>query len=116
MNSKRKGSNGERELLHLLEAQGLTCHRNDQRYIGGKENPDISLTINGQRYHVECKRCERLNLHEAYAQAVRDAAADSVPVVVHRRNREGWMITLSLPNFLKGVQTDVLLSDQITGL
>lgn len=60
MNSSRKGSRGELELLHLLEGQGLACHRNDQRYIGGKNNPDISLIINGQRYHVECKRKERL--------------------------------------------------------
>lgn len=112
MNSCKKGSRGELELLHLLEAQGLACRRNDQRYIGGKNNPDLALTINGQRYHVECKRRERLNLHEAYAQAVRDAAADSVPVVIHRRNREGWMVTLSLSDFLKGVKNDVLLSDQ----
>lgn len=104
MNSSRKGSRGELELLHLLEGQGLACHRNDQRYIGGKNNPDISLIINGQRYHVECKRKERLNLHEAYAQAVGDVSSDSVPVVIHRRSREPWMITLSLSDFLKGLK------------
>lgn len=104
MNSSRKGSRGELELLHLLEGQGLACHRNDQRYIGGKNNPDISLIINGQRYHVECKRKERLNLHEAYAQAVGDVSSDSVPVVIHRRSREPWMITLSLTDFLKGLK------------
>lgn len=106
MNASKKGSRGEIELLHLLEGQGLTCHRNDQRYIGGKDNPDIALTISGQRYHVECKRRERLNLHEAYAQAQRDAGRDCTPVVIHRRNREAWMITLSLNDFIKGVKHD----------
>ena len=100
MNSSRKGSRGELELLHLLEGQGLACHRNDQRYIGGKNNPDISLEINGQRYHVECKRKERLNLHDAYTQAEGDAGAGCVPVVIHRRSREPWMVTLSLEDWL----------------
>ena len=39
-----------------------------------------------ERYHIEVKRVERLNVSEAMRQAMRDAAG-RVPVVVHRKNR-----------------------------
>ena len=48
MNSKRKGNAGELEFLHLLEAQGLTVWRNDQRYTGGRDNPDVRLLAGGR--------------------------------------------------------------------
>jgi len=101
MNSKRKGSAGERELLEILQQFG-EARRNDQTFIGGKDNPDISFTSGTRRYHVECKRTERLKLHEAINQAERDAGADSIPVVAHRRSREPWYITMKLTDFLKG--------------
>lgn len=100
MNSKRKGSAGERELLGILAQYGK-AERNDQRYIGGVDNPDISFEIGGTRYHVECKRVERLNLHEAMNQAMHDANGHAVPVVIHRRSREPWMITMQLNDWLK---------------
>lgn len=99
-NSKRKGNAGERELLGILQQAGLDAHRNDQRYVGGYENPDIALNVNGQRWHVECKRAERLNIHAAYQQAEHDAGADSLPVVMHRRNRESWFVTMKLDDLL----------------
>ena len=100
MNSKRKGNDGERELCALLSAEGIAT-RNDQRYVGGKDNPDISLEIGGERYHVECKRAERFNAYEAMEQAVRDANGHAIPLVAHRRNRKPWLVVLSLDDFLK---------------
>ncbi len=101
MNSKRKGSEGERELLAILAEHGEAV-RNDQTFIGGKENPDIAFTYRGTCYHVECKRAERLNLHAAIKQAETDANGKATPVVIHRRNREPWYITMRLEHFLKG--------------
>jgi hypothetical protein len=43
-----------------------------------------------------------LNLHGAMAQSYRDADAAEVPVVVHRRNREPWLVTLPLTDWLRG--------------
>lgn len=93
-----KGSAGERELCAFLAERGYPAHRNDQRYIGGKGNPDIAAE-GLERYHIEVKRVERLNVSEAMRQALRDAAG-RVPVVVHRKNREPWLITLKLDDFL----------------
>lgn len=99
MNSKAKGSAGERELCAYLTGQGYPAHRNDQRYAGGHGNPDISAEGLGD-LHIEVKRVERLNISEAMKQAERDAAG-LVPVVIHRRNREPWLITMHLTDYLR---------------
>lgn len=99
MNSKRKGNAGERELCEYLTAAGYPAHRNDQMYTGGKGNPDI--TAQGlERLHIEVKRVERLNISAAMKQSDRDAE-NRIPVVIHRRNREQWLITMKLSDFLK---------------
>ena len=96
MNSKRKGNSGEKELLTILQAAGIEAHRNDQTFVGGKDNPDIACSVGGVSFHVECKRTEKLSLYEAMEQAERDAAVDSVPVVVHRRSRKPWLVVVPL--------------------
>lgn len=99
MNSKAKGSAGEREFAAILAAHGFPAHRNDQRYVGGVGRPDVSAAgLDG--FHFEVKRVERLNVPEAMKQAVHDCAG-RVPVVAHRRNREPWLVTLRLEDFLK---------------
>lgn len=103
MNSKRKGNEGERELLKILNEHGEAV-RNDQTYIGGRDNPDIAYYGNDIRYHVECKRVERLNVHEAIKQAERDAEEKAIPIVAHRRNREPWYITMRLTDFFKTME------------
>lgn len=63
------------------------------------EEPDLS-GLPG--VHIECKRVERLNISQAMAQAVRDAEKfqDGAPTVFHRRNREGWLVTMQLSDWL----------------
>lgn len=104
MNSKRKGNRAELELLHLLEGRGIPAKRNDQRYTGGMENPDVGCEIGGHRVHVEVKHVERLNIHGAMQQAVRDAADHALPVVAHRRNRAPWLITMHLEDLLTALE------------
>jgi hypothetical protein len=70
--------------------------RNDQTFVGGKENPDISLP----GIHLEVKRVEALRLSEAINQAVSDAAGRALPVVMHRRNRGEWVALMRLDDFL----------------
>lgn len=96
MNVKRKGTTGERELAELLITAGITAHRNNQMYIGGKNNPDVYAEINGQPLHIEVKRVERLNILEAVDQAIRDSATGSFPIVAHRKNRTQWLVTMPL--------------------
>ena len=98
MNSKKKGSAGERELCEILQQAGFDeAHRNDQRYTSGLENPDVALT----GYHVEVKRAERFNAYEAMAQAEHDANGKCTPIVAHRRNRKPWLVVMHLTDWLK---------------
>lgn len=100
MNSKAKGSAGERELCVWLTAHGYPARRNEQRYIGGKGNADV-VAEGLERFHFEVKRGERLNVPAAMQQAERDADG-RIPAVVHRRNRAPWLITMHLEDWIKG--------------
>ena len=104
MNAKRKGTAGENELASILREAGIRAQRNDQIYRGGAGNPDVSADIGGLSLHIEVKRAERLNIHEAMNQAIRDARGGAFPVVAHRRNREKWLITAPLEGLLSILQ------------
>lgn len=97
INSRRKGAEGERELARILRERGYDARRGVQ-YHGGADSPDV---IGLPGVHIECKRVERLDLMGAYEQAFRDSADDEIPAVFHKRNREPWMVTVTLEDFLK---------------
>ena len=61
--------------------------------------------------HIECKRVERLNIFEAMKQAVRDADAAEVPAVFHRKNREGWLVTMKLEDWIKMYAASRIVAD-----
>lgn len=91
MNSRDKGKRGEREwAAELSDLLGIDARRG-QQHRGGADSPDVT-GLDG--VHWEVKRTEALRLHEAMAQAVRDSGGESVPAVAHRRNRDGWLVTL----------------------
>ena len=101
MNAKRKGSAGEREFLSFLKENGVHANRNEQRYIGGLENPDIAAQIGGVPFHVEVKRTERFRLYDALDQAKRDANGHRIPLVAHRQNRRPWVVVMDQADFMR---------------
>lgn len=96
--SQRKGAAGERELAALLRSYGYEVERGGSLSFG--EVPDL-LGLPG--VHVEVKRVERLNVPEAMQQAIRDAESfkDGMPALFHRRNRQPWLVTLRLEDFMQ---------------
>ena len=95
--SRRKGADGERELANLLKTYGFDTRRG-QQYHGGGDSPDV---VGLPGVHIECKRVEKLNVETAMAQSRRDAeGTDEIPVVMHRRNRERWKVTMDLDEFM----------------
>lgn len=92
--SKRKGASGEREAAAELQKQfpKADFHRGRQ-YHGGPGTPDVCSSIDGM--HLEIKRTESLSLYKAMQQA-RDDAKTAVPVVMHRRSREKWLVVVEL--------------------
>ena len=96
--SQRKGREGERELARFLQDHGYDAHPAAPLNYGTL--PDV-VGVNG--LHLEIKRCEQLKIPAWLEQSERDAAkfGDGLPVVIFRRNREPWNITLRLTDFLK---------------
>lgn len=97
MNSKAKGGRGERELAEKLRGYGYDSRRG-QQFQGGPDSPDVT-GLPG--IHIECKRVEKLNIHEAMKQAIRDAAGRFLPAVFHRRNRGEWLVTMRLDDWME---------------
>lgn len=97
MNSKQKGARGERELAKVLRAHGFETRRG-QQYCGANGDADV---VGLPNIHIECKRVERLNLYDAIAQAKSDAKQDEIPVVMHRKDKCDWLVTMSLDDFMK---------------
>lgn len=98
MNSRNKGKVGEREIAKYLREHGFTDARRGVQYKGGSDSPDV---YGMKGYHIEVKRVERLDLNAAMEQSIRDAAKDEIPVVMHRKNRDYWKITMRLDDFME---------------
>ena len=95
--SQRKGRAAELELSRILQSYGYPVKPGRAQSYG--EVPDLS-GLPG--IHIECKRAEALRLSEWMAQARRDAERfGGLPAVFHRRNREGWRVTMELPDWIE---------------
>ena len=96
--SQRKGRGGELELVRILNENGISAAPGMAESHG--REPDVK-GVPG--VHVECKRVERLNVPEAMKQAIRDSEKflDGTPTLFHRRNREPWLVTMLLSDWLR---------------
>ncbi len=96
--SQRKGADGERELAELLTAAGYEIKRGGSQTYGTV--PDLT-GLPG--IHIEVKRAEKLNIHDAMKQSCTDAARflDGMPAVFHRRNRTPWLVTMRMEDWLQ---------------
>lgn len=97
MNSRNKGARGERELAELLRGYGYEARRG-QQFSGANGDADV---VGLPGYHIECKRVERLNIDEAMAQSIRDARENEIPIVCHRKDRKGWLVTIRFEDFME---------------
>lgn len=94
--ARNKGAAAERELAALIrDTWGYEVHR-------GKVFYHESDLVGLDGIHVEVKRQERLNIYEAVRQAISEAGKrkDGLPAVFHRRDREGWLVTMRLEDWI----------------
>lgn len=96
MNSRNKGKRGELEAAKALQEYGYETRRG-QQFSGANGDADV---VGLPGIHLEIKRVEKLNISEAMRQSTRDAKENELPVVMHRKNREEWLITMPLRAFM----------------
>lgn len=89
---RRKGADGEREVVALLRAAGLPVDRTARQ--GGISVRGDLAGIPG--VHVEVKRQEQARPWAWWEQAQADAPAGTIPVVAFRRSRSEWLALLPL--------------------
>ena len=97
MNSRDKGKRGELEAARILREHGYEARRS-QQYAGINNDADV---VGLPDIHIEVKRVEKLNIDEALQQSVRDAKDDEVPVLMHRKNRTEWKITMLFDDWIE---------------
>lgn len=91
MNSRAKGKRGELEFARLCREHGYDVRRTAQ-YCGNTGEASDVVGLPG--IHAEVKRVERLDIYAAVSQAQRDAKQEEKPVVFHRKNNHGWLVTM----------------------
>ena len=100
--SKAKGARFELQIAHYLQDHGYPSAHRTAQHCGKTGDAGDVEGIEG--LHIECKHVEKLNLYNAYHQSVRDNSAknsDDIPIVVHKKNRETTLVSLSLDDFVK---------------
>ena len=97
MNSRTKGKRGELEAAHILKKHGYDTRRG-QQFAGINGDADV---VGLPYIHLEIKRVEKLNVDDALQQSVRDARDAEIPVVMHRKNRTEWKITMLFEDWIK---------------
>ena len=79
----------------LRDSYGYEVHRGKVFY---RESDLVGLA----GIHPEVKRVEKLNVSKAMKQAIEEAEKrqGGVPTVFHRRNNEGWLVTMKLEDWI----------------
>ena len=98
VNSKRKGKEGELEAARFLKAHGFDARRGRQ-HKGTDDSPDVIHTIPG--VHLEVKRRQAFNLYDAIVKAEHERNNEQIPAVMHRKNRQEWLVTLFAEDWLE---------------
>lgn len=97
MNSRDKGKRGELEAAHLLKEYGYDARRG-QQFSGANGDADV---VGLPGIHIEVKRVEKLNIENAVEQSVRDAREGEKPIVLHKKNRRKWLVTMPFEEWIE---------------
>ena len=104
--SRNKGKRGEREVAKIFRDAGYPARRSVQ-YNG---RPGTAADVVGvPSLHIEVKFVEKVSVRAWNKQAERNARTSpeqEIPIVVHRKSREPWLVTMSLDDFIRLLETD----------
>ena len=113
LNSRAKGARFEREVARILNDHGWVARRG-QQFSGSPDSPDVVAP--DFPWQIEAKAVEKLNLYNAFTQAIKDSkGSNKMPAVVHKKNHSEPLITMrfhELLRFLERIQ-DLVRDDQM---
>lgn len=101
-NSRAKGARGERALANYLKERGYDARRG-QQYSGANGDADV---VGLPGVHIECKWVEKVTpsmMQDYMIQSMNDANYNEIPVVIHKRNRHGWKVTMNAGDLVQMV-------------
>ena len=101
INSKQKGSRGERLWRDFCREHGFEDVRRTRQYSGNPEVVGSSDCVGIKGLHQEVKFVEKLNIDNAITQAITDAGQDEIPIVAHKKKYKDWKVTLLAEDFLR---------------
>lgn len=95
IHSRNKGKRGELEAASAINA--VLPHAQARRacQFSGTETSSDVVAPGLKNLWIEVKRVERLNIHQVMAIAA-EQCGQLTPVLVHRRNKEEWLLTIRL--------------------
>lgn len=102
VNSRDKGKRGEREWAKICRGMGYTEARRGQQYNGIDGEDVVGLP----GLHVEVKWRQHLDINKAVEQALENAVPGSIPIIVHRKNGQKWLVTMLPEHWCKLRFTD----------
>jgi Holliday junction resolvase len=92
---RNKGAAGERELAGILKDNlGFEVKRN----LGQARDGADDITI--QKFRIEVKRQERLQVDKWSEQVESCSKFGEIPVLAYRRNGQPWRVCLRLDDFI----------------
>jgi Holliday junction resolvase len=92
---RNKGAAGERELAGILKDH--LCFE-VKRNLGQARDGADDITI--QKFRIEVKRQERLQVDKWSEQVESCSKLGEVPILVYRRNGQPWRVCLKLDDFI----------------
>lgn len=96
VNSRAKGARCEREWAKFLRDHGFNARRG-QQFSGSPDSPDV---VSDLSFHFEVKAVEHGNVHAWMQQAMLDCGT-TPPVVAHKKNRTGWLVTMRAEDWIQ---------------
>ena len=98
-NSRQKGKRGELDAADALRRLFSWTARRTQQFKGTSDSSDVEVAETPDAFW-EVKREERLNVFKAMDTAVAEAGS-KLPVLMHRRNRTDWLVTVRLADLVR---------------
>ena len=98
-NSRQKGKRGELDAADALRRLFSWTACRTQQFKGTSDSSDVEVAETPDAFW-EVKREERLNVFKAMDTAVAEAGP-KLPVLMHRRNRTDWLVTVRLADLVR---------------